>query len=62
MVDGAHEVVHVRRGRELLDRGGKGGADEVGLEADEEMDLGGIGFLETLGFEDVGFVAGEIRC
>lgn len=58
VVDGADEVVGQGGCEEGLDEGGVGRADEFCFEADEDVDLGGVGLLEAAGFEEVGFVAG----
>lgn len=60
MVKRADEVVQMGRFcEEVLDEGGEGRADEFAFEADDDVDLGGVGFLEAAGFEDVGVVAGR---
>lgn len=60
MVERSDEVVHMGRFcKELLDEGRVGRADEFAFEADDDVDLGGVGFLEAAGFEDVGVVAGR---
>lgn len=35
------------------------GTNELGFEGYEDVDLGGVGFLEALGFDEVGCVAGN---
>lgn len=60
MVDGSHVVVDEGRGGQRADRVGKGRADEVSLEADEDVNLRGVGGLETLGLGDVGLMASGI--
>lgn len=58
MVERANEVVDVGRfSEEVLDERGKGRADEFAFEADDDMDLGGVGPLEAAGFQDVGVVS-----
>lgn len=60
MVKRSDEVIQMGRFREeVLDERRKGGADEFAFEADDDVDLGGVGFLEAAGFEDVGVVAGR---
>lgn len=60
MVERANEVVDVGRfGEEVLDERCKGRADEFALEADDDVDLGGVSLLEAAGFNDVGVVAGR---
>lgn len=60
MVKRPDEVVHMGRfGKEVLDERRVGRADEFAFEADDDVDLGGVGFLEAAGFEDVGVVAGR---
>lgn len=58
VVHGADEVVDAG----LLGEGGGEGAelgtDELGLEADDDVDLRGVGRLQALGFGEVGGVAG----
>ena len=57
VVDGADEVVDAGRRGEGQDAGGVLWADELGLEGDEEVDLGSVELLQALGFDEVGFVA-----
>lgn len=60
MMERADEVVNMRGlGKEVLHEGSKGRADEFAFEADDDVDLRGIGLLETAGFDDVGVVAGR---
>lgn len=45
--------------KEALDERREGRADEFSFEADDDVDLGGVGFLQAAGFEGVGVVAGR---
>jgi hypothetical protein len=60
MVERSDKVVHMGGFcEEVLDKRRKGWADEFAFEADDDVDLGGVDFLEAAGFEDVGVVAGR---
>lgn len=60
MVERSNEVVNMRRlGEEVLHEGSEGRADEFAFEADDDVDLGGVGLLEAAGFDDVGVVTGR---
>lgn len=58
-MDGADEVVDAGGYGEGLHEGAILRADELCLEGDEDVDLGRVEGLEALGFEEVGFVAGD---
>lgn len=57
VVDGADEEVDDGGGGQVLDVRGEGRADELALEADEDVDLRGVEGLEALGLDEVGLVA-----
>lgn len=60
MVKRTDEVIHMGRFcEEFLDERRIGRADKFAFEADDDVDLGGVGFLEAAGFDDVGVVAGR---
>jgi hypothetical protein len=60
VVERSNEVVDVGGFREEgLHEGCIGRTDKFAFEADNDVNLGGIGFLEAAGFEDVGVVAGR---
>jgi len=59
-MDGSHVVVDEGGFRQGANRVGKGRTDEVGLEADEDVYLRGVGGLEALGLGDVGLMTGGV--
>lgn len=61
VVDRADEVVDGRRGGEASDQWCVARADELCLEADEDMDLRGVEGLKSPSLDQIGFVAGDER-
>lgn len=62
VVQGADEVVDGRVGGERADEGAVGRAVPLALEADEEVDLGGVLCAQALGLGEVGVVARGEDC
>lgn len=58
VVHRADEVVDARGVGQRGDARGVLGADELGLEGDDEVDLAGVELLQALGLDEVGLVAG----
>lgn len=59
VVNGADEVVDGRVLGEDADARRERWPDELGLEADEDVDLRGVGLLQALRFDEVGFMTGR---